>query len=276
MLAEFGGFMFRQGYTSMAPTVRGQISERCVFLLETLPGPDRIMAGRVTPVGTLYHPASNDLYLSQSTGAAAEWTSLSIPYQEVTGITVALTGRDLAPPQSAALWAHAPPLALQRLIRLSKRIRWIAEHDPTRLLRPAARTMLAGLMGQALTACLLQGRLEPEFITGGRRRRIMGRLEEIGETRIHDPPTLAELCAALDVNARTLRLITHESAGMGPTQYLRLHRLNHVRRALAAADPRVASIGDIAAEYGFWESGRFAAVYRATFGETPTDTLRRA
>jgi AraC family ethanolamine operon transcriptional activator len=216
------------------------------------------------------------LYVSQSNGAAAEWISLSIPYHEVTAITVALAGRDLAPSQSAALWAHAPPPALQRLIRLSTRIRRIAEHDPTRLLRPAARTTLSGLLGQALTACLLAGRLEPDFIAGGRRRRIMARLDEIGETHVHTPLTLAELCGALGVNARTLRLITHEYVGIGPTQYLRLHRLNRARRALALADPRLASVGDIAAQYGFWESGRFAAVYRATFGEAPTDTLRRA
>jgi AraC family ethanolamine operon transcriptional activator len=72
-----------------------------------------------------------------------------------------------------------------------------------------------------------------------------------------------------------LRLITHEFVGMGPTQYLRLERLNRVKRALAESDPRIASVGDIAAEYGFWESGRFAALYRATFGEGPRDTLRR-
>jgi AraC family ethanolamine operon transcriptional activator len=44
---------------------------------------------------------------------------------------------------------------------------------------------------------------------------------------------------------------------------------------LVEGDPRIASVGDIAAEHGFWESGRFAALYRATFGEGPKDTLRR-
>ena len=119
--------------------------------------------------------------------------------------------------------------------------------------------MISGLIGQALTACLLDGRVEQDLAAAGKRRRIMARLEEIGETHFHEPLTLAELCAALGVNARTLRLITHEYVGMGPTQYLRMHRVNRVRSALAAADPRLASVGDIAAEYGFWESGRFAA-----------------
>jgi AraC family ethanolamine operon transcriptional activator len=214
-----------------------------------------VLGGRVAPFGTLYHPASNDSYVSRSTNAVSEWLSLSIPYHEIAAFTAALTGRDLTPPRSDALYARTPEPALQRLIRLSGRIRRITEHDATRLTRPAAKRALSGLIGQALTAC---------------------RLEEIGETNVHAPLTLAELCAALGVNARTLRLITHEYVGMGPTQYLRMHRLNRVRRALAVADPRRASIGDIAAEYGFWESGRFAAFYRATFGEAPTATLRRA
>ena len=165
---------------------------------------------------------------------------------------------------------------MRRLIRLSGQIARIAEHDAARLRRVATGTVLSGLLGQALTACVLDGRLEPDLAAAGRRRRIMARLEEIGEASADAPLTLAELCAALGVNARTLRLITHEIVGMGPTQYLRMHRLNRVRRSLAAADPRTASVGDIAGAFGFWESGRFAAVYRATFGETPLETLRRA
>jgi len=275
MYAEVGDFVFRQGWTSVAATVHGQIAGNCVFMLETKPGPDRIVDGRVAQFGTLYHPASNEGYVSQSTGTGSAWVSLVVPYETFSATTIALTGRDLAPSQSSALFAHAPEHAVRRLIRLSGRIARIAEHDAARLRRETTRTVLSGLLGQALTACVLNSRLEPDLAAAGRRRRIMARLEEIGEAHPHEPLTLAELCAALGVNARTLRLITHEIVGMGPTQYLRMHRLNHVRRRLAAADPRTASVGDIAGTFGFWESGRFAAVYRATFGETPLETLRR-
>ena len=68
MYAEVGDFVFRQGWTSVAATVHGQIAGNCVFMLETTPGPDRIVDGRVAPFGTLYHPPSNDGYVSQSTG----------------------------------------------------------------------------------------------------------------------------------------------------------------------------------------------------------------
>ena len=65
MRAEFGGFTFGQGDASTAATVHGHIYDRCVFLLDTIPGPDRVLGGRVAPFGTLYHPASNDFYVSR-------------------------------------------------------------------------------------------------------------------------------------------------------------------------------------------------------------------
>ena len=43
---------------------------------------------------------------------------------------------------------------------------------------------------------------------------------------------------------------------------------------LTRSDPAAISIGDLAFEYGFPETGRFAAYYRAQFGETPSETLR--
>jgi len=44
--------------------------------------------------------------------------------------------------------------------------------------------------------------------------------------------------------------------------------------ATRANDTSTISIGDLAFEYGFPQTGRFAAYYRAHFGETPSETLR--
>jgi AraC-like DNA-binding protein len=62
---------------------------------------------------------------------------------------------------------------------------------------------------------------------------------------------------------------------MSPSQYLRMRRLNRVRRAFLDADPATAKVSDIARGHGFTELGRFAAMYRDAFGETPSTTLRR-
>lgn len=62
---------------------------------------------------------------------------------------------------------------------------------------------------------------------------------------------------------------------MGLISYLRLRRMHLVRRALLRAAPGSSTVTRIAADYGFWELGRFSIEYRARFGESPSATLRR-
>jgi AraC-like DNA-binding protein len=61
--------------------------------------------------------------------------------------------------------------------------------------------------------------------------------------------------------------------GCSPMAYVRAHRLAGVRDTLINADRTGARIIDIAADWGFWHMGHFAAAYRAMFGEAPSDTI---
>jgi AraC-like DNA-binding protein len=62
---------------------------------------------------------------------------------------------------------------------------------------------------------------------------------------------------------------------MGPTEYVRRRRMQLVHRALRNGNPDAASISAVARRYGFRSLGRFAANYRALFGEPPSATLQR-
>ena len=91
-----------------------------------------------------------------------------------------------------------------------------------------------------------------------------------GERPVH----ISELCGALRVSRRSLHRAFEDTLGTGPLTYLRRRRLSAIRSVLKRSDPTKISIGDVAFEYGFPESGRFAAYYRAHFGETPLETCR--
>jgi transcriptional regulator GlxA family with amidase domain len=135
-------------------------------------------------------------------------------------------------------------------------------------------------MLHALITCLATDDVDGP--TDARRRRwsVMVRFEEMLAAHLESAPEsplrMADLCAAIGVTERTFRLCCAEILGMGPTRYLRLQRLNRVRAGLQRKDRATASVAELARRYGFSELGRFAAIYRGVFGETPSATLRRS
>ena len=52
-------------------------------------------------------------------------------------------------------------------------------------------------------------------------------------------------------------------------------RLRGVRIELRQSCSRRTRVADVAAQWGFWHMGQFAADYRRRFGELPSETLRR-
>jgi AraC-like DNA-binding protein len=138
-----------------------------------------------------------------------------------------------------------------------------------------ARSLEQELIG-AVIACLSEGFAEPGNGTNARHDDIMARFEELLQAHPSRALTSDEICAALDVSGRTLRMCCGEHLGMGPIPYIRLRRMQLARRALHCADAATASVAQIASEYGFGEAGRFAGAYRTQFGELPSATLRRS
>ena len=123
--------------------------------------------------------------------------------------------------------------------------------------------------------CLTEG-AAAAMTTGGRRHdTIVARFEEFLEANPDTPLYLTEICAAIGVAERTLRVACEEHLGMGPIRYLSLRRIHFVRRALLRADPSTATVTRLATDHGFWKLGRFSVAYRALFDESPSESLRR-
>jgi AraC-like DNA-binding protein len=104
--------------------------------------------------------------------------------------------------------------------------------------------------------------------------RLVSEAEDYVDAAEGRPVHISELCSALNVSRRSLHRAFADALGIGPVAYLRSRRLSAIQSALRRCDPATVSIGELAFEYGFPESGRFAAYYRAHFGETPSETVR--
>ena len=108
-------------------------------------------------------------------------------------------------------------------------------------------------------------------------KKIVDRIRDYVFAHVDDPPDIADLCRHVGVSRRTLQVCFQDALGLAPSRYLRMLRLNAVRRELRvlAASGRPISIGDVAARWGFWHWSRFTENYRLLFGELPSHTVQR-
>ena len=107
------------------------------------------------------------------------------------------------------------------------------------------------------------------------REAIFGRAVALMSRRASLEVRIDDLCRAAGVCERTLRAVFNDEVGIGPHQYLQIHRLHRIRRALIAANPNRHTVAGIGARHGYWNGSRLAHDYRALFGELPSETLLR-
>jgi AraC-like DNA-binding protein len=124
----------------------------------------------------------------------------------------------------------------------------------------------------ALIECLSEGP-EEETATARGHRDILARFEDLLVAQPFLP--MADICAALGVSDRLLRECCKKHLGMGPSRYRRLRAMQQVHRALRSGTADATSVSEVARRNGFRGLGRFAAGYRALYGELPSVSLRR-
>jgi AraC-like DNA-binding protein len=99
---------------------------------------------------------------------------------------------------------------------------------------------------------------------------------DIIETSPQMPLTTATLAMQCHISVRTLQEGFRRHLGMSPMAYLQTVRLRHAHRDLRSANPTHVTVASIAHRWGFSHLGRFAAVHKAMFGETPLQVLQSA
>jgi AraC-like DNA-binding protein len=106
--------------------------------------------------------------------------------------------------------------------------------------------------------------------------RVVRRVVELIDATPQTAFTVADLAMHAGVSERSLHAAFRRQLGMSPMSYVRSRRLQRAHDELLQLDPASgAKVTDVALRHGFSHTGRFAAVYRQHFGETPSTTLRR-
>ncbi|MEV6629335.1 AraC family transcriptional regulator [Actinoplanes sp. NPDC051470] len=87
--------------------------------------------------------------------------------------------------------------------------------------------------------------------------------------------TVADLAVLARVSVRSLQDGFRKHTGRSPMSYLQQVRLQRAFDDLRHADPAKDTVAAVAHRWGFAHLGRFASAYRASYGESPSATLRR-
>lgn len=87
---------------------------------------------------------------------------------------------------------------------------------------------------------------------------------------------VADIARAADLSERGLQDLFRRRLAVTPMRYLREVRLDRVHLELTAGRAGVLTVRDVAHRWQFAHLGRFAAHYRARFGESPHQSIARS
>ena len=104
---------------------------------------------------------------------------------------------------------------------------------------------------------------------------VIGRAVDLLHEKPGEPWSSTTLARAVHVSLRSLQSGFHTHVGTPPMTYLRQVRLRGIHEELRSATPPT-TVETVAYRWGMQHMGRFAAAYRQTFGELPSQTLRRS
>jgi AraC-like DNA-binding protein len=206
-------------------------------------------------------------------GPDLDYGSISLPIEELHTAFASIMERDFAQTAGQPIVRPRPEL-MSRLLRLHKVVGQLAHDTPHILQVPEVLRALENELVHMMTRCLAESVVD-ETSKGDRRHKAIIRFEEFLAANPDRPLYLTEICAAIGVAERTLRAACAEHVGMGPIRFLTLRRMHLARRALLRSDPSKSTVTSVITDHGFWELGRFSVCYRALFGESPSETLRR-
>ncbi|ORV70161.1 AraC family transcriptional regulator [Mycobacterium gastri] len=86
---------------------------------------------------------------------------------------------------------------------------------------------------------------------------------------------VTDVAAVVHLTPRAVQYLFRQQLDTTPTEYLRRVRLHRAHQDLLSGDRSVTTVSEIAQRWGFAHTGRFAVLYRQTYGESPHTALKR-
>ena len=102
-----------------------------------------------------------------------------------------------------------------------------------------------------------------------------GRIADYIDEHLKRDISVEQLAELANMSLRSLYLLFERKVGTTPKSYIRQRKLEQIHGRLSDPSAKVRNITEIAMDYGFMHLGRFSESYKSTFGELPSDTLRR-
>jgi AraC-like DNA-binding protein len=236
-------------------------------------GPPQRWSGTELAAGDIMLHSLDQNHFQQTFGFASSGF-MSLPVEDFVSAGATMVGCDLTPPKDSLIF-HPPPYALTKLRRLHAAAGDLAEEAPEVIANSDAARGLEQALVEAMIGCLSKSEARDDSVAQRQHEMIMRRFRRVLEENPGQPLYIPEICKAIGVSDRTLRVCCQEQLGVGPKRYLLLRRLNLAGRALREASPDATTVTEIATRYGFWHFRRFAGEYQSLFGEAPSVTLHR-
>jgi AraC-like DNA-binding protein len=269
---DLGRLQIRRLYDNLPRAAHvADVAEEAIISFRMEPGPSLTRDGTEMLTPNIIWRSNAAGYFHKSDGLAS-WGSLSLPMEEMASVGAVLAGCDLTPPKDA-LSVTPPPAAMAKLQRLHAAAGQLAEDAPAVIAQPEAARGLEQALIEAMVSCLGTGEVGEDRAALRRHALVMHRFHRAVKENPDQALFIPELCKAIGVSERTLRICCQEQLGMSPKQYLLLRRMHLVRRGLRESAPTATTVTEIATRYGFWQFGRFAGEYKSLFGELPSTTL---
>ena len=246
---------------------------RAIIAFRTQTGPSLLHNGvELQPYNIVRNSAGQSFY--QHSRGAFGYAGMSLPVEDMRSLGATMAGSELTPPRDT-LVVTPQPGAMAKLQRLHAAAGHLAETAAEIIANPDAAHGLEQALIEAMVGCLGDNETREDSVAQRQHELIIRRFRRVVEENPDQPLYVPELCKAIGVSERTLRVCCQEQLGIAPKRYLLFRRLHLARRALRKGLPATTTVTEIATRYGFWHFGRFAGEYQSLFGESPSVTLRR-